>query len=288
MKEQVITLGESRNLVGILCDPAPDDVDVELPTILLFNAGMVHRVGPFRLNTLLARKLAEAGYSSLRFDLAGIGDSELESTGLTQDEQMLFDVGLVIEYLQESKQVDKVVMIGLCTGADNVHKAAAAYTNVVGAIFLDGYSFPTTRFVYNRLKPVLSDPARLARAVYNRLGKLKSRILKKFFGVSGDRVDEPDNLFVWELPPKLETKQELLKLVERKVALCYIYTSGSYYTYNYENQFRESFKEIDFASLLTEHYFPQMDHTYILSQDRDELMHCINDWLDKTCSSSRA
>ena len=50
--------------------------------VVLLNAGLIHRSGPFRLYTRLARKLAKSGYIVLRFDLPGIGDAPM-TTAMT-------------------------------------------------------------------------------------------------------------------------------------------------------------------------------------------------------------
>ena len=50
------------------------------PWVVLLNAGIIHRIGPNRLYVQLARRLASRGHAVLRFDLAGIGDSEPPST----------------------------------------------------------------------------------------------------------------------------------------------------------------------------------------------------------------
>lgn len=279
MKETVITLGNSRSLVGILCEP---DTVVEAsarPKIILLNAGMVHRVGPFRLNTILARTMAEAGFISLRLDLSGIGDSTIDSASLSQDEQMLEDVRLAIDFLDSSRGGGGILLVGLCTGADNAHKAAVVFDQVKGAIFLDGYAYPTMKFVLNRYWPVISSSVRLLKALLSRIKAPLKKIRQKLASGDGGDFDEPDNLFIWKLPPKSRTARELEALVQRKTALCYIYTTGSFYRYNYLHQFRESFKGIDFDDLLSEGYFPEMDHTYILANDRGKLVEFIINWL---------
>ena len=42
---------------------------------VFLSAGLLHRVGPHGLHVRLARELAQMGFSSLRVDLAGTGDS---------------------------------------------------------------------------------------------------------------------------------------------------------------------------------------------------------------------
>ncbi|HHO68021.1 MAG TPA: alpha/beta hydrolase, partial [Gammaproteobacteria bacterium] len=73
MKERVVTFGPERNLVGVLTQP--DQVRPDLPVLVFLNAGLLHRVGPYRMHVDLARQLAARGYASLRFDLSGRGDS---------------------------------------------------------------------------------------------------------------------------------------------------------------------------------------------------------------------
>ena len=65
---------EAGNLVGVCSRPA-SGIDTSKPCIIFINAGFLHRVGPNRMNTLLARALAAHGFCSMRMDLSGLGDS---------------------------------------------------------------------------------------------------------------------------------------------------------------------------------------------------------------------
>ena len=67
----VFASGEQR-LVGVLARPE-DAGDV---AVLIMVGGPQYRVGSHRQFTLLARDLSRHGYTSLRFDYAGMGDSE--------------------------------------------------------------------------------------------------------------------------------------------------------------------------------------------------------------------
>jgi len=57
-RETAYNFGAQGNLVGIATTPAADASRTDLPAVLLLNAGLVHRVGPYRLYTDLARRLA--------------------------------------------------------------------------------------------------------------------------------------------------------------------------------------------------------------------------------------
>lgn len=72
MREETCVFGSANPLVGIITHP---EIDVGLPTVILLNAGLIHRIGPNRVYVRLARHLAGLGFQVLRFDLSGIGDS---------------------------------------------------------------------------------------------------------------------------------------------------------------------------------------------------------------------
>jgi hypothetical protein len=69
MSDSILDLGQGR--FGLLqAAQTPPAV-----MFVLLNAGAVHRQGPFRLYVHLARRLAALGFSCVRFDQPGIGDS---------------------------------------------------------------------------------------------------------------------------------------------------------------------------------------------------------------------
>lgn len=278
MKEFAITFGENRGLVGIITEPKKSNSHAHIGIILL-NAGMVHRIGPFRLNTLLARTLANSGYTVLRFDLSGIGDSELSISTSSNEEQAVNDIGHAIDYLKQANQTKSFILIGLCTGADNAHKAAIKYNEVKGAIYLDGYAYPTPRFYIKRYLPVLLNPRRFIHALWSIIKLIVLRVPLYPPDPLAQAEGEPTNLFVWNLPLKEKTLKELQSLIKRNVELCCIFTSGSIRQYNYRGQFKESFRKIDFGDKLQVHLFEEMDHTYILTEDREKLIRTIVDWV---------
>ncbi len=190
------------------------------------------------------------------------------------------DIGAAITFLKADRNCKNFVLVGLCSGADNAHKAAVANAEVDGAVFIDGYIYPTRKFLFNRYMPVLLNPKLMLNVLVHRAGVLAFGKLKR------DRFDhlkqpesDPDNQFVWRLPPKAKTARELKHLVERNTSLCYIYTGGYARSYNYNHQFRQCFAAIKFGELLTEHYFADIDHTNILTADRNLVIQAILNWL---------
>ena len=92
MIERTITFGADSGLIGTLCLPSTPGADGSGVGQILFNAGVVHRIGPHRINVKLARSLAASGIASIRFDLSGLGDSARASGNLAFEEQAVIDI----------------------------------------------------------------------------------------------------------------------------------------------------------------------------------------------------
>lgn len=109
----------NRPPFGILTEPLMPDAR-KLPTILMSNAGATHHVGPVRLYVLMARRLAAAGFRCLRFDLLGLGDSVVDD--IAQENQPYLPtassvVGAAIAAIQQQRNAEAFVLMGLCSGA---------------------------------------------------------------------------------------------------------------------------------------------------------------------------
>jgi exosortase A-associated hydrolase 1 len=102
---------QGESLLGIVSLPAvPKDTGV-----VIIVGGPQYRAGSHRQFVLLARVLADAGYTALRFDVRGMGDS---TGGQRNFEQIAPDVGAAIDaLLRHAPTLQRVVLLGLCDGA---------------------------------------------------------------------------------------------------------------------------------------------------------------------------
>jgi pimeloyl-ACP methyl ester carboxylesterase len=86
-----------------------------------------------------ARALAAAGYSSLRFDLAGIGDSRMFA-GSTVDSnyylESMPDVRAAIDFLAQ-KGCTRFYLLGICSGAYVAFQTARLDSRVTGQILMN-------------------------------------------------------------------------------------------------------------------------------------------------------
>ncbi|MGI5817896.1 MAG: alpha/beta fold hydrolase [Armatimonadota bacterium] len=88
------------------------------PGALVFLHGWAgYRIGPHQMFTKAARQAAERGFCSLRFDFRGRGDSQgdAEATTLTT---MIEDARRAVEVVCEESGVERVALIGDCSGSE--------------------------------------------------------------------------------------------------------------------------------------------------------------------------
>jgi alpha-beta hydrolase superfamily lysophospholipase len=144
MREHAFLFGDSGGLVGVVTDPPgfvqSRSADGRLGAILL-NAGVIHRVGPSRLYVHLARELAALGCVAARFDHSGIGDSSVRRDGSSFEESSLVEAREAMDALQESRGVERFVLIGLCSGAVTAFDTAGVDARVVGVIMINPQGF---------------------------------------------------------------------------------------------------------------------------------------------------
>jgi dienelactone hydrolase len=128
-------------LFGILHRPAAPRS--ELPALVLLNAGCVPRMGAHRQYLPLARRWAGLGFSVLRLDLSGIGDSPAApgaEENLTYPPRALDDIEQALTWLAGEAGARQFVLAGLCSGAD-LALAAADDPRVAGVVMMNPRTF---------------------------------------------------------------------------------------------------------------------------------------------------
>jgi dienelactone hydrolase len=129
-------------LFGVLARPVAPRPGV--PAIVLLNAGCVPRMGPHRQSVGLARRWAALGFSVLRLDLSGIGDSPAAAgteENLTYPPEGLADVRRALAFMAAETGARRFVLAGLCSGADIAFSAAAHDPRVAGLVMMNPRTF---------------------------------------------------------------------------------------------------------------------------------------------------
>lgn len=282
VKETALLLGARKSMVGVLTVAAPGQALDGAPAVLLLNAGIIHRVGPNRLHVDLARRLAAQGHTVLRFDLSGIGDSEPREDHLAPLEAALADIGEAIDWLESSRQFRKVVLVGLCSGADQALIHASRDPRVVGIGLLDP-SIPRTSGYFVRHWSRRAMSARvwtnmlLGRYVlWQRLGQwLRPATAVPNAAAHALSLESP------EVRKALEDAYRNVLGHGAQVLAVFAGTAGREYRLNYREQMLDAFPTVNFGSQLQIEYFKGSDHTFSASSDRNKMMDLVCDWIGK-------
>lgn len=294
MRERVLLVGEAPALVGVVTEPA-GGADPDRPVLLVLNSGLVPRVGPYRSTVNVTRRAAREGFLSVRFDLSGVGDSDARRDNASFEDRWIGDTRAVMDHLEKSRGASRFVLMGLCSGADNAFQTAKRDERVAGIVQIDGYAYKTPGYHARYYGKRLRDPQTLRRFAHRALSGIGSRLVGGLAGsasVSGD--DTPlvpaapaDAQYIREFPPRDEVAGDLRAMLARGMKLCVVHSGGMEIYYNHKSQFRDAFRDVDFAGALTVHYFDEADHTFTELAQQQALHDAVTTWLRDTFPKSR-
>ncbi|MDX2459967.1 MAG: hypothetical protein QNM00_07755, partial [Gammaproteobacteria bacterium] len=162
MIEEPLQFGPGGRLFGILTMPeGPSNSAKDLPVFVFLSSGLLYRAGPRRLYVRLARELAQQGFSSLRVDLAGRGDSA-PAPGLSEEQSLSKDYEEIVSVLESRMGPVRLVLGGLCSAADDALKLAPGDSRINGLFLLDPVCDRDAGFHIRRLVSILATPVRYA------------------------------------------------------------------------------------------------------------------------------
>lgn len=271
-REEVWQFGQDDHLTGVLC--RPEWLDVEQPAVVFVSAGLEHKVGPRGIHRYLARQLAEQGYSSLRFDYAGIGDSQKPKTVRRENRGLrpaVVDIKQAIDAVATKTGIERFIVLGLCSGADDAHFAAVADERITGVILIDGYGFRTRQYyLHYYLERIFS---------VRRWMNILRRIFTPKKPAVGDDEIVLDDLYFREMPSKQQAIKDLTLLAQRNVRILHVFTGDVREYYSYENQYLDMFDHADFVKTMTVKFWPQTDHVFSQLVQRKALLEECGRWL---------
>ena len=268
MSETVTTFGADQHLVGTLNTPAqmrPDAV-----AFVLLNAGVIARMGPRRFNVKLARHLASLGFHSLRFDLSGQGDSLRSDSTAPQADLVRTDIQSAMDHLTVLTGIQRFVIAGICSGANAGFDVAQRDPRVVGLWMFDGHAYGTFK---SKLMRYWLQLTREFRATLLGWG---TRLLGKRPAVRPEAALRATGASPG--PSREVFADGMQTLVNRGVRVLMMYSSDVLWHYNYQNQFRDTFKGHTFVDKVDCIYQPDVDHTLTALAAQHQVITRIGEW----------
>lgn len=276
MREKIFNFGPNDSLVGILTEPDAERQKKDAPVLIASNVGLNHRVGPFRLYVDLARRVAEQGYTMLRFDLGGLGDSAPRADRVDELGRAVLDAKDAMRALHERRGAKRFLPIGMCSGVDSTHTVTVEDKRVVGAVFIEGYAFRTREFYLRRYGQRL-----LTRRFWE---VYLNRKVRQYVSALRDKVRQPgeaEEIYTRAYPSPEQLKREYGAVLERGTELLFVFAGGmgADQGYNYARQFADVFPQVAADRRVELEFYPHADHTYSSVRDRAVLIDRIERWL---------
>ncbi len=278
--EKIFKFGKDQNLVGVTTEPTNCMDICHKPAVILLNAGLIHRVGLQRMNADIARSLSSMGVFAFRVDLYGVGDSTSNNDSLSFRQRAFNDIRQSMDFISLKYNINEFILIGHCAGADNAHFVTIADSRVIGAVFIDGFGYPTLEF---RLKDYGGE-SKINLLKWSKV--ILRKIIDLSFGLPARKTFF--ELYGRKWPTHENAKSDIKKIIERDANLLYVYSGGVPVYYNYKNQFRDMFRDIDLNGQVCIEYVKEADHNLSLLGPRDKIMKIIYNWISykfSKCSS---
>lgn len=275
MKEWPVQFGTDGALLGLVT--APESAPSSEVAFIMFNAGVIPRYGPHRINVRLARMLAAEGAICMRFDLSGQGDSRGAGSDGDFRAQAVRDIRTAMDHLEVNHGIRRFALFGVCSGAVNAYWAALADARVTGLLMVDGIWYRTrwTRLVrhWKRFRSgswptvLAAMRRRVVRLVRRDAGPVDSR------GAGLFDADEAN-----ANPPRPEFAAAMSTLVDRGVEVSLVYTGSVIDYYSYASQFQDAFRGEKFLSSVRCLYRDDIDHTFGSIDTQRRMQALVSNW----------
>lgn len=283
LAEEIVRFGSEDALLGVVTVASRHGAerDNARPAVLISNAGVIHRVGPHRMNVVLARQFAKAGFAAMRYDVGGLGDSKATRGDLSFRDRSVADTRAAMDLIQRTRGIDRFVLFGLCSGADNGLATALVDPRVTGLMMVDPYTYVTARAQARKLETklrTLGSARRIAEwglSVGARVVKNKLEQVQR----AKESEQQQETQEGREAPPKEVFGDWLKQLLDRRVSILALYSGALRERYNHEDQLFEVFPEL--RGRVDREWFPEANHTFTPRAAQSRLVNVATDWLTR-------
>jgi len=313
MEAVVFSNKEGLNLFGVLHRPGAEN-DRKI-CILLLSPGVKMRVGPHRLYNKMTEDLVELGFTVFRFDFAGLGDSEGEIDeslladfySTVQLGRYVDDTRAAMDWIQETLNVERFILSGLCGGAITGLLTGPRDFRVEALIglgipvILDSSQVDHTRYItegqVKRLKQGyirrLLEPKSWVRlltfrsnylAIFKVLRQMllgKSKVKKPVVAQTPEKAQQGDNLNPHFAPAFFQWMES-----SRKIFL--VFSGTDRLTWEFEEKFSSVYadKLKTYTHLYQVHTVPDANHIFTFTEWYCAMMEQVTAWIKKNYQES--
>jgi pimeloyl-ACP methyl ester carboxylesterase len=269
MNERAFHFGESGQLVGVLT-PVAAAAAGHLPTFVILNSGLIHRVGPNRLSVRIARALAEIGYACFRIDISGIGDSPArQSDDRSILQRWVDEARSAMDFLSAEIGAERFVFLGNCSGAGLSFFSALSDPRIVGTVLINLQGDKKLmRYFWKLATSNLKIWRRLAsQSIQVRDFWANARLVfrKKVDRAAGIEYDRKDFL------------RDLKTLVYRGVRIVFIYSEWDPGYAYFESVMQRAVLDTPKAAIETR-LIHGINHDFNLINGQNDLIDMVTDW----------
>lgn len=299
--ESILSFGPEKTLMGVLTRPVAETPQAQVGCLLL-NVGVNPRSGPRRINVKTARRLAQGGVPSLRFDLSGLGDSPASASGNNFRQQALIDMRAALDEFQASTGVRQFVVFGICSGAANGMMLTMDDPRVIGLLKLDGYIFLTKGVRLERkLRRWLAFPTnpsirRSFQGWNDWMTWLRSptdaaarrQALARLFGRAAPRTAEETGFVQMDFPDydAAGFTADMQALVDRGVKLCLMY-SATLNSFDHGHTMLKGLGKPAFLQHVRYEFLKDVDHTATTIAAQQRLLDRVCPWIEEVAQGHR-
>ena len=266
MTEVCCQFGEYGQLAGIVTEPAAECRVL----CVLVNAGLVPKSGPWRLYVEVARRLAQSGVATLRFDLGGVGDSRRAQADQPLRQRTALEIRAAVDELRRRYPDSRGVVVGgLCSGAEDALRYAVDDARVAGVVLIAPFAYRTAGWKWRHIA------FRVMRRTLRAAGIYKPIVPPRRVTRAGARK----RVVRYQYMEHAESSRILRTLIARQARVLFIYTGGQQESFNHAGQLQQMFADIPFEGRVAVGFFPHMDHTQMFAGDRRVVVETIDGWI---------
>jgi pimeloyl-ACP methyl ester carboxylesterase len=272
--ENALLFGEDKSLVAVVTDPEPG-VGPRREGVIILNAGVLHRVGPNRIHVQLARLLATYGFSVLRFDFSGIGDSRQAAGNEPFARRAVREASQAMDVLGQQRGLKEFLLVGICAGADAGLEASIQDPRVAGAVLIDGYNLPSLGMLLYFYRTKLINPISWLRFL---AGRSLTWSLMRNLANRRAAIQSVSAGLAALLPTPSQFVARVHSLAERGTDILFVYTDSSAAYYNYRRYLRRPIASWPSKARLTVEHMAHSDHLFTLLVNRTKLLETVAGW----------